>query len=82
MGKSEALEWTKHSGDGQEVSLETHFEQLDQLIEALEEKTTSLEDAFQLYQKGMELIRLCSEKIEQVEEKVLVMNEDGGFDEF
>lgn len=66
----------------EEQTLEEAFASLDELIEILEDKETSLEDSFQVYQKGMELIKMCSEKIEQVETKVLLMNEDGELDEF
>lgn len=63
-------------------TLEEAFEHLDRLIEILEDKETSLEDSFRIYQKGMELIKTCSEKIEQVETGVVVLNEEGGRDEF
>lgn len=63
-------------------TLEEAFENLDRLIEILEDKETSLEDSFRIYQKGMELIKTCSEKIEQVETGVVVLNEEGGRDEF
>lgn len=66
----------------EEQTLEEAFAVLDDLIERLERKETSLEDSFQIYQKGMDLIKRCSEKIEQVETKVLLMNEDGELDEF
>lgn len=66
----------------EEQTLEEAFASLDELIEILEDKETSLEDSFQVYQKGMELIKKCSEKIEHVETKVLLMNEDGELDEF
>ena len=66
----------------QEMSLEESFACLDELMEKLENTETSLEDSFRLYQNGMELIKKCSEKIERVETKVLMMNEDGGLDEF
>ena len=66
----------------QEPSLEESFARLDELIQQLENTETSLEDSFRLYQNGMELIKKCSEKIERVETKVLMMNEDGELDEF
>lgn len=65
-----------------EQTLEEAFASLDELIGILENKETSLEDSFRVYQNGMELIKKCSKKIEQVETKVLLMNEDGELDEF
>lgn len=58
-------------------SLEEVFEQLDQIIENLEETTVSLEDSFQLYNKGMELLKICNEKIDTVEKKMLILDENG-----
>ena len=58
-------------------SLEEVFEQLDQIIENLEETTVSLEDSFQLYHKGMELLKVCNDKIDTVEKKMLILDEDG-----
>lgn len=58
-------------------SLEEVFEQLDGIIENLEETTVSLEDSFQLYNKGMELLKICNDKIDTVEKKMLILDENG-----
>ncbi len=65
-----------------DLSLEASFEKLDELLERLEDREIPLEEAFSLYQQGVELIRRCNEKIDTVEKKILVMTGDGGFDEF
>ncbi|MDO4298056.1 MAG: exodeoxyribonuclease VII small subunit [Lachnospiraceae bacterium] len=67
---------------GEEMTLEEAFEQLDSVVEALESREISLEDSFRKYQEGMNLLKLCNDKIDQVEKKILVMNGDGGLDEF
>ena len=41
-----------------------------------------LEDSFILYRQGMELLKLCSGKLDTVEKKMLQLNEDGTFSEF
>ena len=46
-----------------EQSLETVFEQLDEIVEQLEAEDISLEDSFGLYHKGMDLLKVCNEKI-------------------
>lgn len=58
-------------------SLEEVFEQLDQIIEQLEETNVSLEDSFQLYHKGMELLKVCNDKIDTVEKKMMILDENG-----
>ena len=42
----------------------------------------SLEESFQKYQEGMGLVKKCSEKIDAVEKKVLILNENGEAYEF
>ena len=63
-------------------SLEEMFAELDLLAEKLENRDTSLEDSFILYRQGMELLKLCSGKLDTVEKKMLQLNEDGTFSEF
>lgn len=65
-----------------EMTLEEAFAKLDTVVESLERRDISLEDSFQAYQEGMNLLKLCNDKIDQVEKKILVMNGDGGLDEF
>ena len=63
-------------------SIEETFGELDLLARKLEDKETSLEDSFNLYKQGMELLKFCSDKLDTVEKKMLQMNEDGTFSEF
>ena len=77
MGKDRNSEQTS-----QEETLEEVFAQLDDLAEKLEDKETSLEDSFNLYKQGMELLKFCSDKLDTVEKKMLQMNEDGSLGEF
>ena len=66
----------------EDLTLEDSFEKLEEMLEKLEDRELPLEESFQLYQKGMELLKACNEKIDLVEKKILVMNGDGGLDEF
>lgn len=63
-------------------SIEETFEALDVLVEQLESGDASLEEAFQSYKKGMELLKECSSKIDTVEKKMLQLNENGELSEF
>ena len=69
-------------GEENEISLEEAFTRLQETIENLEKDDITLEQSFQEYQKGMLLVKKCNEIIDKVEKKVLVLNEDGGTDEF
>ena len=66
----------------EEKPLEELFAELDLLAEKLENRDTSLEDSFILYRQGMELLKLCSGKLDTVEKKMLQLNEDGPFSAF
>ena len=63
-------------------SLEQMFGQLETVIEAMEKEQVSLEDSFELYNRGMTLLSRCSRAIDEVEKKVLVLDENGETHEF
>lgn len=67
---------------GEELSLEEAFEQIEEVISHLETEEITLEQSFQEYNRGMKLLHHCNETIDRVEKKVLQINEDGGLDEF
>lgn len=70
--------------DNQEAgpSLEEAFILLDDITRTLEDEEITLEDSFQAYKKGMDLLKICNDKIDKVEKKVMMLNEEGGLDEF
>ncbi len=63
-------------------SLEEGFLLLEKTVEELEKEDISLEESFEVYKQGMELLKKCNEAIDGVEKKVLVMNEKGETNEF
>ena len=65
-----------------EKTLEEAFQELESLAEKLEDSSTSLEDSFRFYKKGMELLKFCSGTLDTVEKKMLQMDEDGTLHEF
>lgn len=65
-----------------EKTLEEAFQELDALSGRLEERGVSLEESFQIYKKGMDLLKYCSEKIDTVEKKMLQIDENGEVSEF
>ena len=58
-------------------SLEEMFAQLEGVIAEMEEDGISLEHSFELYDKGMGLLKECSRSINEVEKKGLILDEDG-----
>jgi len=65
-----------------EKTLETVFEELDGIVADLEKEDVSLEESFQLYHKGMDLLKVCNEKIDAVEKKMMILDDDGEQHEF
>ena len=65
----------------EKLSLEEILEQLEGTIEKLQSGDISLEESFELYKKGMDYVKLCNETTEQVEKKVLMLNQEGTLDE-
>ncbi len=63
-------------------SLEELFEILDQVVSKLEEDDITLEESFNLYQQGMELLKQCNKSIDTVEKKVRLLDEKGEYHEF
>lgn len=71
----------KNSLNDNEQSLDEAFGELEQVISRMEGEV-SLEESFRLYHKGMDMLKVCNEKIDKVEKKMLVMDEEGELHEF
>ena len=65
----------------EKLSLEEVLEKLDETITKLQSNEVTLEESFDLYKEGMDYVKLCNETIEQVEKKVLMLNQEGTLDE-
>lgn len=65
-----------------EYSLEEAFARLDEILHMLEDRDTTLEASFAGYQEGMQLLKICNERLDMVEKKMLVLNDDGETYEF
>jgi exodeoxyribonuclease VII small subunit len=64
-------------------SFEEALSELEKIIENLESGEFPLEESFECFKKGMELSKLLSSKLDEVERKitVLVENNNGSIDE-
>lgn len=63
-------------------NLEEMFKDLEELIGKMENEEITLEQTFDLYNNGMELLKKCNLSIDEVEKKVLVLDKNGETDEF
>ena len=61
----------------QEQTLEEIFQELETVIEKMQQREVSLEDSFQLYEQGIQKLKLCNDKIDYVEKQMLLLNGQG-----
>ena len=60
------------------MTIEENLARLDEIISKLDNKDTSLEDAFKEYESGIKLVKECNDAIDKVEKDVITRN--GGED--
>jgi len=65
-----------------EQTISEVFDNLDDVVKKLSSEENTLEKSFTLYQEGMQLLKTCNDKIDAVEKKILVMEENGEKHEF
>lgn len=68
--------------DKEEETLEEMFTQLESVIKTMEQGDVSLEETFDLYHKGMNMLKSCNDKIDKVEKKMLILDDKGEAHEF
>ena len=67
---------------GENIPLEEVLAQVEQCIAQLEDPQISLEDSFRCYEEGIRKLKICNEKVDQIEKKMLMINEHGELEEF
>ncbi|MET3684316.1 exodeoxyribonuclease VII small subunit [Alkalibacillus flavidus] len=61
-----------------ELTFEQAMERLDKIVEQLEQGDVPLEKAIQYYKDGMELTKVCHDKLKNVENEMAeIMNQNG-----
>ncbi len=74
---------TDAAGDAaaeREPGIEETLAELEALIEKMEDRSSTLEETFACYERGMKLVKACSEKIDRVEKRLMILTEDGEHD--
>ncbi len=63
--------------DEKELTLEMIMQTLEKKVDALENENLSLEEAFDKFKEGMELVKMGNDSIDRVEKKIeILMNEE------
>lgn len=60
-----------------ERTIEETLKDLEELVKKLESGESSLEESFEFYETGMKLVKSCNDKIDKVEKKIIVLEENG-----
>ncbi len=68
--------------ENQQASLEETFQELSMIIEKMQEREVTLEESFSLYEQGIRKLKLCNDKIDSVEKKMLLLNQQGELEAF
>jgi exodeoxyribonuclease VII small subunit len=64
------------------VSLEEHFETIEDILNRMESGEVSLDESFALYKKGLSEIKAANESLDTIAKEMLVLNENGELEEF
>ena len=64
------------------LTLEETFAGLEEVIQKMERGDVSLEESFQLYHKGMDMLKSCNDKIDKIGKQMLILDEEGALYEF
>ena len=76
MPKKTTIDEAALTGSGNEkekLSLEDAFLELDDIIKTMEDDKISLEDSFNNYKKGLELIKYCNVSIGTIEGELEIL---------
>lgn len=64
----------KTADNEKELTLEENFELLKEVTDKLQSEDLPLEEAFENYKKGMDLIKKCNDQIDRVEKEVQMLS--------
>ncbi|MCR4798813.1 MAG: exodeoxyribonuclease VII small subunit [Lachnospiraceae bacterium] len=64
------------------ASIEENFKEIEKILDLMDEEEVPLEESFKYYEEGMQLLKDTAAKIETVEKKVKVLQEDGSLKDF
>lgn len=64
------------------LTLEERFAHLEQIVTRMEDADVSLDEAFELYKKGLDEVKSANDMVQGMEKAMLVLNSDGQLEEF
>lgn len=64
------------------LTLEERFAHLEQIVARMEDADVSLDEAFELYKKGLDEVKSANDMVQGMEKAMLVLSSDGQLEEF
>ena len=64
------------------LTLEERFAHLEQIVAGMADADVSLDEAFELYKKGLDEVKSANDMVQGMEKAMLVLNSDGQLEEF
>ncbi len=66
-----------------DIKFEEALSRLEEIVRELENGTAELDKSLAMFEEGVELVKLCSGKLDEAEKRIniLVGNGNGGYDE-
>ena len=62
-------------------TIEDSIKELEELVDKLEDDATTLEDSFKIYEQGVKMVKNINTRIDKVEKKLQILDEDSLEDE-
>jgi exodeoxyribonuclease VII small subunit len=69
---------TKVKGAGTELNFETAMDRLEKIVEQMESGQLPLEDLIVRYEEGMNLVKVCQERLASAEQKIEIIARNNG----
>lgn len=57
-------------------NIEENFKELDELLEKMQDEDVSLDESFEMYKKGIEIVKDSNEQIDKIEKQIEVLEEE------
>ncbi len=57
-------------------NIEDNFKELDEILEKMQDEDVSLDESFEMYKKGIEIVKDSNEQIEKIEKQIEVLEEE------
>ena len=57
-------------------NIEENFKELDELLEKMQDEEVSLDESFEMYKKGIEIVKDSNEQIDKIEKQLEVLEEE------